>query len=181
MSWCICCDNEFSCHTFYKPAGHDISLDKVNRFEYKIRKKKVVFNQMCKVRPHVMITGRFWPLSCFWLLSVDVITCASCLPTCVSSGYGKLASMPAGGAVAVASSAAAGSGGAAAPAAGEHCSLAPCLAPSIIFATLWFCLHLVCLYDYMEPNNDLLTWKMHLHKLIHTKSALYWVNTVQAF
>lgn len=39
VSWCICCDNEFSCHSFYKPAGHDISLDKVNRFEYKIRKK----------------------------------------------------------------------------------------------------------------------------------------------
>ncbi|XP_008291314.1 large ribosomal subunit protein P2 [Stegastes partitus] len=35
----------------------------------------------------------------------------------IASGYGKLASMPAGGAVAVASSAAAGSGGAAAPAA----------------------------------------------------------------
>ncbi|XP_028257570.1 large ribosomal subunit protein P2 [Parambassis ranga] len=35
----------------------------------------------------------------------------------IASGYGKLASMPAGGAVAVASSAAASSGGAAAPAA----------------------------------------------------------------
>ncbi|XP_056268987.1 ribosomal protein, large P2, like [Pseudoliparis swirei] len=35
----------------------------------------------------------------------------------IATGYGKLASVPAGGAVAVASSAAAGSGGAAAPAA----------------------------------------------------------------
>ncbi|CAN9507145.1 unnamed protein product [Ophioblennius macclurei] len=35
----------------------------------------------------------------------------------IASGYGKLASMPAGGAVAVASSAAGGAGGAAAPAA----------------------------------------------------------------
>ncbi|XP_069030568.1 ribosomal protein, large P2, like [Embiotoca jacksoni] len=35
----------------------------------------------------------------------------------IAAGYGKLASMPAGGAVAVASSAAVGSGGAAAPAA----------------------------------------------------------------
>ncbi|XP_060892826.1 large ribosomal subunit protein P2-like [Labrus mixtus] len=38
----------------------------------------------------------------------------------IATGYGKLASMPAGGAVAVASSAAAGSGGAAAPAAAEE-------------------------------------------------------------
>merc|ERR1711970_614404 len=38
----------------------------------------------------------------------------------IATGYGKLASMPAGGAVAVASSAAAGSGGAAAPAAVEE-------------------------------------------------------------
>ncbi|XP_056134212.1 ribosomal protein, large P2, like [Lampris incognitus] len=38
----------------------------------------------------------------------------------ISKGYGKLASMPAGGAVAVASSAASGSGGAAAPAAVEE-------------------------------------------------------------
>ncbi|XP_042342360.1 ribosomal protein, large P2, like [Plectropomus leopardus] len=37
----------------------------------------------------------------------------------IATGYGKLASMPAGGAVAVASSAAAGAGGAAAPAAEE--------------------------------------------------------------
>ncbi|XP_041791111.1 60S acidic ribosomal protein P2-like [Chelmon rostratus] len=37
----------------------------------------------------------------------------------ITTGYSKLASMPAGGAVAVASSAAAGSGGAAAPAAEE--------------------------------------------------------------
>ncbi|XP_049896450.1 ribosomal protein, large P2, like [Epinephelus moara] len=37
----------------------------------------------------------------------------------IATGYGKLASMPAGGAVAVASSAAAGTGGAAAPAAEE--------------------------------------------------------------
>ncbi|XP_070785625.1 large ribosomal subunit protein P2-like isoform X1 [Enoplosus armatus] len=37
----------------------------------------------------------------------------------IATGYGKLASVPAGGAVAVASSAAAGSGGAAAPAAEE--------------------------------------------------------------
>ncbi|XP_022056860.1 ribosomal protein, large P2, like [Acanthochromis polyacanthus] len=38
----------------------------------------------------------------------------------ITTGYGKLASMPAGGAVAVASSAAAGSGGAAAPVAAEE-------------------------------------------------------------
>ncbi|XP_070683699.1 large ribosomal subunit protein P2-like [Pempheris klunzingeri] len=38
----------------------------------------------------------------------------------IATGYGKLASMPAGGAVAVASSAGAGSGGAAAPAAAEE-------------------------------------------------------------
>ncbi|XP_046897878.1 ribosomal protein, large P2, like [Hypomesus transpacificus] len=38
----------------------------------------------------------------------------------IAQGYGKLASMPAGGAVAVASSAAVGSGGAAAPAAVEE-------------------------------------------------------------
>lgn len=38
----------------------------------------------------------------------------------IASGYGKLASMPAGGAVAVASSAAPGAGGAAAPAAAEE-------------------------------------------------------------
>ncbi|KAK7913228.1 hypothetical protein WMY93_013439 [Mugilogobius chulae] len=38
----------------------------------------------------------------------------------IASGYGKLASMPAGGAVAVASSAAPGAGGAAAPAAVEE-------------------------------------------------------------
>ncbi|XP_034047860.1 60S acidic ribosomal protein P2-like [Thalassophryne amazonica] len=38
----------------------------------------------------------------------------------ITQGYGKLASMPAGGAVAVASSAAAGSGGASAPAAAEE-------------------------------------------------------------
>lgn len=81
-------------------------------------------------------------LSCFWLLSVDVITRASCLPTHVSSGYGKLASMPAGGAVAVASSAAGGAGGAAAPA-GERCSLAPCLSASITLGTCHLCLHLV--------------------------------------
>ncbi|TMS13046.1 large ribosomal subunit protein P2 [Larimichthys crocea] len=37
----------------------------------------------------------------------------------IATGYGKLASMPAGGAVAVASSAAGGAGGAAAPAAEE--------------------------------------------------------------
>ncbi|XP_029953769.1 60S acidic ribosomal protein P2-like [Salarias fasciatus] len=38
----------------------------------------------------------------------------------IASGYGKLASMPAGGAVAVASSAAGGAGGDAAPAAAEE-------------------------------------------------------------
>ncbi|XP_072321970.1 large ribosomal subunit protein P2-like isoform X3 [Eucyclogobius newberryi] len=38
----------------------------------------------------------------------------------IASGYGKLASMPAGGAVAVASSAAPSAGGAAAPAAAEE-------------------------------------------------------------
>ncbi|XP_031702382.1 large ribosomal subunit protein P2 [Anarrhichthys ocellatus] len=38
----------------------------------------------------------------------------------IATGYGKLASVPAGGAVAVATSAAAGSGGAAAPAAAEE-------------------------------------------------------------
>lgn len=43
----------------------------------------------------------------------------------MSSGFGKLASMPAGGAAPVATSAAPGSGGAAAPAAGERSSLAP--------------------------------------------------------
>uniref|UniRef100_A0A4W6EWR9 Large ribosomal subunit protein P2 n=1 Tax=Lates calcarifer TaxID=8187 RepID=A0A4W6EWR9_LATCA len=62
----------------------------------------------------------------------------------ITTGYGKLASMPAGGAVAVASSAAAGSGGAAAPAAGERCSLAPCLSTSVTLGTRCLCLHLVC-------------------------------------
>uniref|UniRef100_A0A8C9XX92 Large ribosomal subunit protein P2 n=1 Tax=Sander lucioperca TaxID=283035 RepID=A0A8C9XX92_SANLU len=59
----------------------------------------------------------------------------------IVTGYGKLASVPAGGAVAVASSAATGSGGAAAPA-GELCSLAPCLSASL--GTRCLCLHLVC-------------------------------------
>lgn len=66
---------------------------------------------------------RIWP---FWLPSPVLH---------FSSGYGKLASMPAGGAVAVASSAGAGSGGAAAPAAGEHFSLAPCLSASVSLGT----------------------------------------------
>ncbi len=60
--------------------------------------------------------------------------------------------MPAGGAVAVASSAAAGSGGAAAPAAGEHCSLAPCLSASVTLGTHCLFLHLECLNNYMQPD-----------------------------
>ncbi|KAA8595737.1 hypothetical protein FQN60_011028 [Etheostoma spectabile] len=58
----------------------------------------------------------------------------------ITTGYGKLASVPAGGAVAVASSAAPSSGGAAAPA-GELCSLAPCLSASL--GTPCLCFHLV--------------------------------------
>lgn len=72
-----------------------------------------------------------------------MLTPVLCLPNRVSSGYGKLASMPAGGAVAVASSAATGSGGAAAPAAGEHCSLAPCLSASMTLGSRCLCIHLV--------------------------------------
>uniref|UniRef100_A0A8C2WJP1 Large ribosomal subunit protein P2 n=2 Tax=Cyclopterus lumpus TaxID=8103 RepID=A0A8C2WJP1_CYCLU len=61
----------------------------------------------------------------------------------IATGYGKLASVPAGGAVAVASSAAAGSGGAAAPA-GERCSLSPCLSPLTTLGTHCLGLHRVC-------------------------------------
>lgn len=64
-------------------------------------------------------------MPCYQFASGSVLTCVSCLPTSVSSGFSKLASMPAGGAVAVATSAAGGSGGAAAPAAGEYSTLAP--------------------------------------------------------
>lgn len=84
------------------------------------------------------------------LLTCLVLALSHLLHVCqlVSSGYGKLASMPAGGAVAVASSGGAGSGGAAAPAAGEHSNLAPCLSP---LNTHCPCLYIVR-YDKTFPN-----------------------------